>query len=120
MRPNHHDTLPAELVLALGFRMESQENLTTGLHPFVLGHHTAKVRKFLCGPEERYAMVASGADAPSLADVEILAAPDKMTLLRNFSMARGLQTCMIVATCFDIDHSASKGLKEFKEEMSAR
>ena len=35
------------LVLALGFRMESRDNLTTGLHPFVLRQHTTSVRKFL-------------------------------------------------------------------------
>ena len=38
-----------KLVLALGFRMESRDNLTTRLHPFVLGQHTATVRKFLHG-----------------------------------------------------------------------
>ena len=37
------------LILALGFRMESRDDLTMGLHPFVLGQHTATVRKFLCG-----------------------------------------------------------------------
>ena len=37
-----------KLVLALGFRMESRDDLTTGLHPFVLGQHTATVHKFLC------------------------------------------------------------------------
>ena len=36
-----------KLVLALGFRMESRDDLTMGLHPFVLGQHTATVRKFL-------------------------------------------------------------------------
>ena len=35
------------LVLALGFRMESRDDLTTGLHPFVLGQHTVMVSKFL-------------------------------------------------------------------------
>ena len=61
-----------KLVLALGFRMESRDDLTTGLHPFVLGQHTATVRKFLRGQADRYAMVASGTGAPSLANVEIL------------------------------------------------
>ena len=37
------------LVIALGFRMESQDNLTTGLHPYILGQHTTTVRKFLRG-----------------------------------------------------------------------
>ena len=36
-----------KLVLALGFRMESQDKLTTGLHPFVLRQHMSTVRKFL-------------------------------------------------------------------------
>ena len=88
-----------KLVLALGFRMESRDDLTIGLHPFVLGQHTATVRKFLRGQADRYAMVASGTGAPSLADVEILSAPDGVTLPRNFSMARGqwLRPRLIVA-----------------------
>ena len=104
-----------KLVLALGFRMEIRDDLTTGLHPFVTGQHTATVRKFLCGQADRYAMVASGTGAPSLADVEILSAPDGVKLPRNFSMARGqwMRTRLIVGTCFDVDHNASEGLKEF-------
>ena len=36
-----------KLVLTLGFRMESRDDLTTGFQPFVLGQHTTTVRKFL-------------------------------------------------------------------------
>ena len=110
------------LALALRFRMESRYDLTTGLHPFVLGQHTATVRKFLRGQADRYAMVASSAGAPSLADVEILSAPDGLTLPRNFSMSRGqwLRKRLIVGTCFGVDHNALEGLREFGEEMSAR
>ena len=64
-----------KLVFALGFRVDSRDNLTTGLHPFVLGQHTATVRKFLRGQVDRYSMVASGTGAPSLANLEILSAP---------------------------------------------
>ena len=53
-----------KLVLALGFRMESRDDLTTGLHPFVLRQHTSTVRKFLRGQVDRYAMVASRTGAP--------------------------------------------------------
>ena len=89
-----------KLVLALGFRMESRDNLTTGIPPFVLGQHTDTVRKFLRRQADRYTMVASGRGAPSLADVEILLAPDGVTLPHNFSMAHGqwLRTRLIVAT----------------------
>ena len=38
-----------KLVLALGFRMESRDDLTMGLHPFVLGQHKATLRIFLRG-----------------------------------------------------------------------
>ena len=102
--------------------MESRDDLTTGLHPFVLGQHTATVRKFLRGQADRYSMVASGTWAPSLVDVEILSAPDGVTLPRNFSMARGqwLRTRLILATCFGVDHNASEGLQSFGEELSAR
>ena len=77
-----------KLVFALGFRMDSQNSLTTGLHPFFLGQPIATVRKFLHGQADRYTMVASRAGAPSLADVEILSTPDGVTLPRNFYMAR--------------------------------
>ena len=65
-----------KLVLDLGFRMENRNNLTMGLHPFVLGQHTATLRKFLRVQADWYAMVASGTGALSLADVEILSTPD--------------------------------------------
>ena len=89
-----------KLALALGFRMESRDNLTTALQPFVFGQYTATARKFLRGQLDCYAMVTSGMGAPSLADVEILSAPDEVTLPRNFSMARGqwLWTQLIVGT----------------------
>ena len=68
------------------------------------------------------AMVASLTGAPSLANVEILSAPDGVTLPQNFSMARGqwLRTRMIFATCFGVDHNTSEGLQNFGEELSAR
>ena len=65
-----------KLVLALGFRMEIRDDLTTRLHPFVLGHHTATVSKFLHGQSDLYAMVASDVGSLSLVDVEILLAPE--------------------------------------------
>ena len=67
-------------------------------------------------------MVASGAGAPSLSDVENLSAPNGVTLPQNFSMDRGqwLRTRLIVGTCVGVDYNASKGLKEFGEEMSTR
>ena len=77
-----------KLVLALGFSIEIRDDLTTVIHPFVVRQHTVTVRKFLCRQADRYAMVASGAGAPYLADMEILLAPDGVTLPCNFSMAR--------------------------------
>ena len=111
-----------KLVLALVFIMESRDDLTTRLYPFVFSQQIATVRKFLCGQAERYVTVASGAGAPSLVDVEILLAPDGVTLRRNLSMARGkwIRTWLIVGTCFGVDHNASDGLKEFGEEILAR
>ena len=102
-----------KLVLALGFRMEIRDNLTMGLHPFVLGQNTATVQKFRRGKADRYSMVVSGAGAPSLADVEILSAPNGVALPRNFSMARGqwLRTRLIVGNCFGVDHNTSEGLR---------
>ena len=110
------------LVLALGSRIEIRDDLTTGLHPFILGQHTATIRKFLRGQADQYAIVAFGADAPSLADVEILSETNGVTLPQNFSMAHGqwLRTRLIVRTCFGVHHKNSDALKEFGEEMLAR
>ena len=120
--PNITTPYILKLVIALGFRMESRGDLTTGLHPFVLGQPTASVRKFLRGQADWYAVVASGAGAPSLSDDEILSSPNGVTLPRNFLMARGqwLRTRLVVRTCFCMDHNTSKGLKDFGEEMLAR
>ena len=67
-------------------------------------------------------MVASGAGAPSLADVETLSAPNGVALPRNFLIARGqwLRTQLIVGICFGVDHNTSDGLKEFGEDMLVR
>ena len=110
------------LVLALGFRIESRNDLTTGIDPFVLGQHTSTVQNFIHRHADCYAMVASGTGAPSLVDVEILSSPDSVTLPRNVSMSRvqWLRTRLIVRTCFVVDYNASDGLKEFGEEMLAR
>ena len=102
--------------------MESRDNLTTGIHPFVLGQHMAMVRKFLRGQADRYTIMASRTGAPSLADVEILSAPDGVTLPQNFSMARGqwMRTRLIVGTFFGVDHNAWERLREFGEELLVR
>ena len=99
----------------------SRDGLTTGIHLFVLGQHTATVCKFLCGQADRYAMVASRTGDPSLADIEILSAPDGVTLPQNFLMARGqwLRTSLIFSTCFGVYHNASEGLQNFRGELSA-
>ena len=68
-------------------------------------------------------MVAYGAGALSLADVEIpILAPDGVTLTHNFSMTRRkwLRTLQIVRTYFGVDHNGSEGLREFGKEMSVR
>ena len=69
--------------------MESRDELTNGLHPFVLGQHTDTVKKFLHGQADRYTIVASSVGAPSLEDVEILLAPDGVTLPQNFQYRTG-------------------------------
>ena len=60
-----------------------------------------------------------GQGPPSLADVEILLAPNGVTLPCNFLMARGqwMRTQLIVRTCFGVEHNALEGLKEFGEEL---
>ena len=84
-----------KLVLALGFRVEIRDDLTTGLYPLFLGQHTATVHKFPCGQADRCAMVASGTGASFLDDVEILSALDDVTLSRKLSMT--LQGVMVHA-----------------------
>ena len=90
MRPNHHDTLPAEVgtcTCVPDGESGRSYNRTSPLCP--RPEHDHGQEKFLRDQVDWYAMVASSAGAPSFTDVEILSAPDGVTLPQNFSMARG-------------------------------
>ena len=78
-----------KLVLTLGFQMVIQDELTTVLHPFVLGQHRALVRKFLRRQAYWYAMVAFVHGDLYLADVEIISAPNRVIFLRIFQWRMG-------------------------------
>ena len=64
------------MVEDLNFSLEDKDDLNSGLHFFMIGQHTLDIWKNLAA---RFNVICSGNAAPTLADVEILSAPDDVT-----------------------------------------
>ena len=79
-------------VTTLGVRMHNPEDLTRRLHPFVLGQNTVAKRKKASMAADRYSKFFRGGAAPSLADANILAAPDLVYLPATFLQNMGQLT----------------------------
>ena len=77
------------MVLGMDFCLASKDDLSSGLHSFTLGQHTAARRKLLKTRADRHNLMAGGHAAPGLADAEELVAPDGMTILTLHRQARG-------------------------------
>ena len=69
-----------KLALGLGCCLDSRDDLMTGLHAFILGQHSPAEQKRLKEVAARYDMVMGSVGAPSMADANILSAPDGLTL----------------------------------------
>ena len=69
-----------KMVLGLHFCLARKYDLSSGLHAFTLGQHTAARRKLLKTREDCHNLMAGRHVAPSLADSEELVAPDGMTI----------------------------------------
>ena len=78
-----------KMVLGLNFCLSSKDNLSSGLHPFTLGQHTAARQKLLKTRVDRHNLMAGGHAAPSLADAKELVAPNGMTILTSHRQSRG-------------------------------
>ena len=64
-----------KMVLGLDFCLASKDNLSSGLHAFTLGKHTAARRKLLKTRANRHNLMPGGHAAPSLVDAKELVAP---------------------------------------------
>ena len=66
--------------------------------------------------------MAGGHAAPSLADAEEIVAPDGVTILTSHGQARGQHNrlCILGHALFGENHTSSKQLKMFRQEMGRR
>ena len=71
-------------VVTLGVKMRNPEDLTGGIHPFFLGHHTAFQRKSASTAANRYSTVVRREESPSITNTYILSAPDGVSLPEAF------------------------------------
>ena len=76
-------------VMSLGLQMRDEEDLTGGIHPFVLGQHTAAARKRAEAKADTYTTVTGGGAAPTIADAKLLTAPAGVDLPTSMMEARG-------------------------------
>ena len=111
-----------KMVLGLDFCLASKDDLSSGLHAFTLGQHTAARRKLLKTRADRHNLMAGGHAAPSLDDAEELNAPYGMPILTSHGQARGQHNRLRILghTLFGERHTSSKQLKTFGQEMGRR
>ena len=76
-------------VVNLGVRVRKPEYLTREVQTFVLGQHTPAQRKIVSTDADRYSTVIGREVAPSLADHNLLAASDEVSLVATSLQARG-------------------------------
>ena len=87
-------------VVTRGVRIRDLEDLTGGVHSFVLFPHTADQREIVLTGAKRYSTFVGGGTAPSLANANILAAPYVFSLPITFLQARGqLTRTRVICTC---------------------
>ena len=117
-------TTPAllKMVIGLDFCLTSKDDLSSGLHAFTLGKHTAARRKLLKTRADRHNLMSGGHAAPSLADAEELVAPNGMTIPTSHGQARGQHNRLRILghALFGERHTSSKQLKMFGKEMGRR
>ena len=78
-----------KMTLGIGFCLDSQDDLTSGVLISILGRHTPEERKSLKEAGANYDMVIGGVGAPSMAEADTLTAPNGLTLSNSLSMLQG-------------------------------
>ena len=120
--PTVTTTALLKMVLRLDFCLASKDDLSSGLHAFTLGQHTAARRKLLKTCADRHNLMAGGHAAPSLSDAEELVAPNGMTILTSHGQARGQHNRLRILghALFGEIYTSSKQLKTSGQEMGRR
>ena len=80
------------LTLSLGFILDHQDDLGTGLHQFGLGQHSSATQKVMTSRSDQHQVIAGGDAASSLEDAATLMAPYGVSLLSTMAMVQGAHT----------------------------
>ena len=76
------------MTMSLGFLIDHQYGLGTGLDQFCLSQHTTVTQKILKGDVDQHQVIAGGCEATTLVDVDSLTPPNDIALLESLSMAQ--------------------------------
>ena len=108
-----------KMMLGLDFYLASKDDLSSGLHAFALGQHTAAYRKLLKTRKDRHSLMAGGHAAPSLYDAGELVAPDGVTIPTTHGQSHGQHNRLRILghALFEERHTLSKYLKTFGQEI---
>jgi hypothetical protein len=68
--------------------MSDPNNLSTGIHPFVVGHKTPAERESQLAIIALHQMVMEGGTAPTLQDAQLLISPEHVMLPLSFTAGR--------------------------------
>ena len=87
------------IVVSLTFRLDYKDDLTTSLHPFVIGHHTYAIRKALHTCYDHY-NIATDRTGTKLADKLQMIIPNCVALPTTLSMYQEnlACTCLVLNT----------------------
>ena len=97
----------------LGFCMEHQDDLGTGIHPFGLGHHSSAARKMTKARDDQHQFIAGGGAAPAL---------DGFSLLATMAMSCGAHAGMrvVLVTLLGKDHPTALAMQDINAELLER
>ena len=111
-----------KMVLGLDFYLAIKDGLSSGLHVFTLGQHTAARQKLIKTRTDRHNLMAGSHAAPSPADTKELVASNGVTIPTSHGQSSGHHNRLHILghTLFGERHTSSKQLKTFGQEMVRR
>ena len=105
-------------VATLAWQMTNAEDLSTGLHPFVVGYKTPAERQDQLDLLAMHDMVMGNGTAPSLQDARIITSTDQVSLPLNVSGGRYtlLNMLLLCSATLGAAHPVTTELHRFVEE----
>ena len=110
------------LTLSLGFILDHQGNLGTGLHQFGLGQHSSAAQKVMKARSDQHQVIVDGDAASSLEDAATLMAPYGVSFLSTMAMVQGAHARLrvVLFTLLGQDYPTALAMRDINAELLER